>query len=184
MMPVEENIITDLEGSMKALLEEKVSLGGVPVPVQIVTPDPDFVELQTPCITMQLVDFRRDGTRRECGRTEEKDLDAMTATVKRLPEPFNLHYALVAHTDKSRDYRLVLEQIAVLLDDHPVITTAIFGKEVSIHRDIVFSEASKERAFAKSITVIARIRLDSKEQEVIPLVREQITEVTLSKTEE
>jgi len=183
-MAVEENVITDLEGSIKALLEQYVMLAGEFLPVRIVTPDPDFVELAIPCITLQLVDFRRDGTRRECGRIEEKDLDAMTAVVKRMPEPFNLHYAIVAHTDKSRDDRLILEQVAVLLDDYPVITTAIFQKEVSFHRDISLREVSKEREFAKSFTVIARIRLDSKEQEIIPLVTERITEVDNWKPEE
>ena len=184
MMDIEENVITDLEGSMKTLLEQHVMLAGEFLPVQVVTPDPDFVELETPCITLQLVDFRRDGSRRECGRIDTKNLDTMTAVVKRISEPFNLYYAIVAHTDKSRDDRLVLERIAVLLDDHPVITTAIFQKEVSFHRDLTFREISKEREFAKSLTVIARIRLDSKEQEVIPLVREQITGVNLWKPEE
>jgi len=179
-----ENIITDLEGSMKELLEGHILLDGQPLPVRIVTPDPDFVELEIPCITFQLVDFRRDGSRRECGRIEEKDLDTMTAVVKRVSEPFNLHYAIVAHTKKSRADRLVLEQVAVLLDDHPVITTAIFQKEVSFHRDLTFREISKEREFAKSLTVIARIRLDSKEQEIIPLVTERITQVDNWKPEE
>jgi len=183
-MELGENIITDVEGSLKALLEQNVFLSDDPVPVRVVTPDPDFVELTIPCITLQLVDFRRDGTRREGGRVEEKDLDAMTATVKRMPEPFNLHYAIVAHTNRSRHDRMVLEQIAVILDDYPVMITPVFKKDITFHRDLTFREISKEREFAKSLTVIARIRLDSKEQEIIPLVREQITEVNLWKPEQ
>jgi len=171
------NIFTDLEGSLKALLEANIFLASLMVPVQIVTPDPDFVELAIPCITLQLVDFRRDGTRRESGRVEEKDLDAMTAKIQRLPEPFNLHYALTVHTKNSRDDRLVFEQVAVLLDDHPIITTAILEKTIFLHRDLAFRENSKGREFAKSLTVIARARLDSKEFEIIPLVEELVTTV-------
>lgn len=176
-IPFGVNIFTDLEGSLKTLLTANVLLAGVPVPVQIVTPDPDFVELETPCITLQLVDFRRDGARREGGRIEEKDLDAMTAVVQRIPEPFNLYYEVVIHTEKSRDDRMIFEQLAVMLDDHPVITTEILAKKVYLHRDLAFREISKARDFAKSLTVIARIRLDSKEFETIPLVQELVTTV-------
>ncbi len=70
----EENVFTDVERTLKSALEARVKLNGQPVPVRVVTPDPDFVELELPCLTLQLTDVRRDPARIVNERRIEKDL--------------------------------------------------------------------------------------------------------------
>ena len=175
----EENFLTDIERTLKQALEDvnNVSLYGNPVPVKVVTPDPDFVEIEYPCLTLQLTDFRRDLTRTDNQRHVEKDLDAMTAKVKKESQPYNLYYSVVTHTEKSRDDRLLLGEIIYFIDEHPVITSTILGKEFYLHRDLSFREVSKARNFARSIGIIVKIRLEARFEDIVPLVETRKVEI-------
>lgn len=168
-----DNFLTDIERTLKQGLEG-ISLDGTPVPLKVVTPDPDFAELTLPCLTLQLTDFRQDLERTDNERKVEKDLDAMEARVKGNSRPYNLHYQIVAHTEKSRDDRLLLGEVVYFMDEHPVLTSVVFGKELYLHRDISFRELSKGRSFAKAVGIIVKTRLDARDESVIPLVRERI----------
>ena len=171
----EENFLTDIERTLKKALEDvnNINLHGNPVPVKVVTPDPDFVEVKLPCLTLQLVDFRRDLSRADNQRQIEKDIDAMVARIRRKSEPYNLHYSIVVHTERNRDDRLLLGEIIFFIDEHPVMTSLVSGKELYLHRDISFRELSRERSFAKSIGIIVKTRLDARYEEIIPLVKER-----------
>jgi hypothetical protein len=169
----EENFFTDIELSFKQLLGDvqNIAVNGEPVPVRIVTPDPDFIELELPSLTLQLTDFRRDPDRADNDLDVEKDLEEMTATVRKQSEPYNLHYTIGIHAEKSRHDRLLLGQVIYFIDEHPVVTTGA-GREIFLHRDIAFRELSKERDLAKSIEIIVRIRLEARQAETVPLVQE------------
>ena len=171
----EENFLTDIERTLKQSLEDinNISLYGNSLPVKVVTPDPDFVEVTLPCFTLQLVDFRRDLDRANNERQVEKNIDEMTAKIKRKSEPYNLHYSITVHTDKNRDDRLLLGELIYFIDEHPVLTSVIFGKELYLHRDISFRELSKERSFNKAVGIIIKTRLDARLEDIIPLVRER-----------
>ena len=172
----EDNFLTDIELTLKQMLGDvqNIAIGGEPVPVHVVTPDPDFVELEVPCITLQLADIRRDPDRADNDLDVEKDLDEMTATVRKRSEPYNLHYTIGIHAEKSRHDRLLLEQVFYFIDEHPVITTAGEAGEIYLHRDIAFRELSKERDLAKSIDIIVKMRLDARHAETVPLVQEHV----------
>ncbi len=177
----EENFLTDIERTLKTAFEDvnNINLYGSSVPVKIVTPDPDFVEIKIPCLTLQLVDFRRDLGRTDNQRQIQKDLDEMVARIKRKSEPYNLYYSIVAHTEKNRDDRLLLGEIIFFIDEHPTMTSLVFGKELYLHRDISFRELSKGRSFAKSIGIIIKTRLDARYEEIIPLVKKRKVEAHL-----
>ena len=51
-----DNFLTDVEMTLKQGIEG-ISLDGSPVPLRIVTPDPDFAELTFPCLMLQLTDL-------------------------------------------------------------------------------------------------------------------------------
>jgi len=174
----QDNFLTDIESTLKGLLGDagNINLQGDAVPVRMVTPDPDFVELTLPCLTLQLTDFRRDLDRADNERQVEKDLDAMVATVRKRSEPYNFHYAVIAHTEKNRDDRLLLGQVIYFIDEHPVMTSVVLGKELFLHRDISFNEASKERSFAKSIGMVVKTRIEARHEEIVPLVNEHIVQ--------
>ena len=131
----EENFLTDIERTLKEAMEDtnNISIGGDAVPVKVVTPDPDFVEVAYPCLTLQLTDFRRDLSRADNQRKVEKDMEAMTAKVKRQSEPYNLYYTIVAHTEKNREDRLLLGAVIYFIDEHPVMTTLVLEKEIFLH---------------------------------------------------
>ena len=171
---MEENVFTDVEATLKAALEARVRLSGQPVPVRIVTPDPDFVELELPCVTLQLADVRRDPSRRDNDRRVEKDLEAMEATIRPPTEPYDLHFAVGVHAELTRDERLMLEQVLCLLDEKPAMTTATLGREVYLSRDVSFRDFSKGRAFWQTVGIVVRTRLEPGEARVVPLVREHI----------
>lgn len=175
---VEDNFLTDMESTLKGLLSDtdNINLEGNAVPVRVVTPDPDFVELALPCLTLQMTDFRRDLERADNDRQVEKDLDAMTATVRKRSEPYNFHYMIAVHTEKNRDDRLLLGQVIYFIDEHPVLTSVVLGKELFIHRDISFRETSKERSFAKSVGMVVKARLEARHEEIVPLVNEHIVQ--------
>ncbi len=172
----EENVFTDVEQTLKSALEARVELSGQPVPVRVVTPDPDYIELELPCITLQLTDVRRDPARIVNGRRVEKDLDAMTATIRPRTEPYNLHYAIGVHAEKTRDERLILEQVFLLLDERPAMTTDVLGRDAYLHRDVSFRELSKGRDFWQAVGIVVRTRLEPGEAETVPLVAEHVVE--------
>jgi hypothetical protein len=171
-----ENVFTDVDATLKALIEQ-VRLDGAPVPVRVVTPDPDVIEIETPCITLMLADVRRDGSRADNDRTVEKDVDAMTAEVRPASVPFNLHYTVTGHGATSREDRLLLEEVLLLLEENPILVSAESGVEFPLARDITFGEGSKERAFAKSVGIVVKARLQPRQVETVPLVREAIFHV-------
>ena len=168
----EENVFTDVEATLKAAVEARVKLGGQAVPVRVVTPDPDFVELETPCLTLQLTDVRRDPSRKDNDRRVEKDLEAMTATIRQQTEPYNLHFAVGVHGESTRAERLMLEQVLCLLDEKPAMTTATLGREVYLSRDVSFRDLSKGRALWQTVGIVVRTRLEPGEAQVVPLARE------------
>ena len=174
---MEENVFTDVEATLKAALEARVRLGGQPVPVRIVTPDPDYVELELPCVTLQLTDVRRDPSRIDNDRRVEKDLEAMTATIRQQTEPYNLHFAVGVHGESTRAERLMLEQVLCLLDERPAMTTETFGREVYLSRDVSFRDLSKGRALWQTVGIVVRTRLEPGEARVVPLAREHIVGV-------
>ena len=169
---MEENVFTDIEATLKAALEARVKLGGEPVPVRIVTPDPDFVELELPCLTLQLVDVRRDPARKDNDRRVEKDIEAMTATVRQPTEPYDLHFALGVHAEATRDERLMLEQVLCLLAEQPAMTTVVLGREAYLAPDMSFRELSKGRELRQSVGIAVKTRLEPGEAEVVPLANE------------
>ena len=177
---MEENVFTDVEATLKAALAARVKLSGQPVPVRIVTPDPDFVELALPCVTLQLTDVRRDPSRRDNDRRVEKDIEAMTATVRPPTEPYDMHFAVGVHGESTRAERLMLEQVLCLLDERPAMTTVTPppgggpGREVYLSRDVSFRNLSKGRALWQTVGIVVRIRLEPGEAHVVPLVRDHV----------
>jgi hypothetical protein len=171
-MALAENVLTDVEATLKAALDARVSLAGQPVPVHVVTPDPDFIELELPCVTMQLADVRRDPVRKDNERRVEKDVDAMVAAVRQPTEPYNLHFAIAVHADALRDERLLLEQILCLLAEQPALTTAVGGREVYLAPDVTFGDQSKERDVVQSVGVVVKARLEPGSAETVLLARE------------
>lgn len=171
-----DNFMTDIERTLKEGLEG-ISLNGSPVPVRVVTPDPDFVELVLPCLTLQLTDLRQDFERTDNEREVDKDIDLMEARVRKNSRPYNLHYSITAHTERSRDDRFLLGEVVYFMDEHPVLTSVVFGKELYLHRDVSFREMSKGRSFAKAMGLIVKTRLDARDEETIPLVRERLFKV-------
>ena len=161
----------------------KRGLGGQPVAVRIVTPDPDFVELALPCVTLQLTDVRRDPSRRDNDRRVEKDIEAMTATVRPPTEPYDMHFAIGVHGESTRAERLMLEQVLCRRDERPAMTTVTPppgggpGREVYLSRDVSFRDFSKGRAFWQTVGIVVRTRLEPGEARVVPLVREHIVGV-------
>jgi hypothetical protein len=168
-----DNFLTDVDRTLKRGLEG-ISLDDSPVTLRIVTPDPDFAELTLPCLTLQLTELRPDFGRTDNGREVEKNMAAMEAKVRGGSRPYNLHYTVTAHTDKSRDDRLLLGEVVYLLDEHPVMKSVVFGRELYLHRDITFRDISRARGFAKSVGLVVKLRLDAREESVVPIVRERI----------
>ena len=168
----EENVLTDIEQTLKAAIEGRLSLGGQAVPVRIVTPDPDYVELELPCVTLQLADVRRDPPRIVNERRVEKDVGAMTAGIRPRTEPFNLHYTVGIHAKGTRDGRLLIEQLLLLIDERPKMTTDVFGREIYVSRELSFSERSNGRDFFHAFTVIVKTRLEPGQTKTVPLVAE------------
>jgi len=157
-MPLAENVLTDVETLLKTALESRLRLGGQPVSVRIVTPDPDLVELELPCVTMQLVDVRRDLARMDNERRVAADPDTMTAEVRPPTQPFNFHFSIAPHAEQLRDQRLLLEQVLLLLDEAPVLASAV--QEYYVAPDRTFADRSSGRDIACAVGVILRARLE------------------------
>jgi len=169
-----DNFLTDIEATLKQALENpaNINLAGNPVPLVIVTPDPDFVELVLPCLTLQFTDIRKDLSRTENQRQEVIDLDLNQAKVKPASQAYNLYYSLIAHSDKLRDERLLLGQLIILLDANPIMQSQVLGKEFYLSREMSFNEQSKERDFAAALNVVLKIRVDAKEEQLLPIAVE------------
>jgi len=169
---MDENVFTDIEATLKAMLEARVTLDGQGLPVRIVTPDPDFVELELPCVTLQLVDVRRDPSRKDNDRRVEKDVEAMQATVRLPTEPYDLHFAVGVHAERTRDERLMLEHVLCLLAEQPAMTTAVLGREAYLAPDVSFRDLTKGRDVVQAVGIVVKTRLEPGEAEVVPLARE------------
>ena len=174
-----ENFITDIEATLKAALSDvsKVSINGSAVPVKIVTPDNDLVEVTYPSLTLKLTDVRRDLSRADNQRKVEKDIVNMQAKVKGKSEPYNLHYTIAAHTKKSRDDRLLLGELIYFIDAYPVMRSAFFDKIIYLHRDVTFREVSRGRDFVKSLGIVVKTRVEARLEEIVPLVQERKLDV-------
>jgi hypothetical protein len=171
-MALAENILTDVETTLKAALEARIRLAGEPVPVLVVTPDPDYVELVLPCVTMQLVDVRRDPARRDNERRVEKDTEAMEAEVRPPTEPYDLHFSIGVHADGLRDERLLLEQVLCLVAEQAALTTVVGGREVYLGPDVSFRDTSKERDVVQTVGVVVKARLEPGEAQTVLLALE------------
>ena len=172
----EENVFTYVDQTLKELFET-VRLGGSPVPVRMVTPDPDIIELVTPCITVMLADVRRDTERTVNDRFVEKDLDAMEAEVRQSSVPYNLHFTVTGHGDTTREDRLLLEEILLAVDENPILTSSTTDTEFPMSRDISFREVSKGREYGKAVDVVVKARIQPRLVEQVPLVEETVFDV-------
>ena len=170
-----DNFITDIEATLKSALSDanNVNLNGEPVPVKIVTPDCDFVEVIYPSFTLKLTDVRRDLSRTDNQRNVTKDIVNMQAKVRGKSEPYNLHYTISAHTKTSREDRLLLGELIYFIDAHPVMRSAIFDTIFYLHRDVTFREVSDGRNFVKSLGIVVKTRAEARLEEIVPLVQER-----------
>jgi hypothetical protein len=167
---LDENVLTSVERQLKAALEVHVSLNGAPVPVRVVTPDPDFVELELPCLTMQLVDVRRDGARADNTPRVVTHLESMSAEVSPPSQPFNLHFSIGVHAASQRDERLMLEQVLLMLDEVPVLASNV--QEFYVARDQTFTDRSRGRGIACTVGIVVKARLEPRGATLVPLARE------------
>ena len=170
---LEDNLFTDVEQALKAGLEDPahVALAGRPVPVRLVTPDPDLVELVRPVTTLQLVDVRRGFDRMGTDVEVTRDLAAGAATVRWPSAPVDLHYAVRGHTAAGRDDRLLLGQYLQFLERHPVLIGAS-GQRFLLARTLAFRDRSQGRQFTRVLTFVVKARLPVDLAQVVPLVQE------------
>jgi len=175
----QENVITDIETTLKQVLEDPatVQLAGQSVPVVFVTPDPDLVELTIPSMTLQLTDVRRDLVRMDNEREVEVDEANETAQVRWPSQPYNLHYTLAGHTATGREDRLLLEQLLRFVDENPVLETVGLKRPLRLDRDLTLKDASRGRSLAKALAFVVKTRLTGKDIAQVPLVREPIARV-------
>ena len=175
----EENVFTEIETVLKQGLEDpaNVSLADEPVPVRIVTPDPDMVELALPVTTLQLVDVRRALDRANNEPEVEKDIPNGTARVAWPEAPYNLHYTVRGHCESSRQDRLLLGQYMRFIDAHPVLVGSS-GRKFFIARGLSFRDRSKERSFEKALSFIVKARLPVGVEKTVPLALEHKVEIT------
>jgi hypothetical protein len=173
-----ENVITEIELALKQGLQDpaNVSLNGQAVPVRVVTPDPDLVELTLPVTTLQLLDVRRGFDRMDNEFEVEKDLAAGSAVVRWPEQPYDLFYTVRGHTDSSRDDRLLLGQYLRFADAHPVLTGAS-GRRFYLARSLAFRDRSTEREFERALTFTVKARMPAGVEKLVPLTREHRLEV-------
>ena len=174
----DENVLTEIELALKQGLEDpaNVSLSGQAVPVRVVTPDPDLVELTLPVTTLQLIDVRRGFDRMENEFEVEKDLAAGSAVVRWPEQPYDLFYTVRGHTASSRDDRLLLGQYLRFADAHPVLTGAS-GRRFYLARSLAFRDRSREREFERALTFAVKARMPVGVEKLVPLAREHRVEV-------
>jgi hypothetical protein len=173
-----ENVFTEIELALKQGLEDpaNVSLDGRAVPVRVVTPDPDLIELTLPVTTLQLLDVRRGFDRMENALEVEKDLAAGTAVVRWPEQPYDLFYTVRGHTSSSREDRLLLGQYLRFIDAHPVLTGAS-GRRFYLARSLAFRDRSREREFERALTFSVKARLPAGVERLVPLALEHRLEV-------
>jgi hypothetical protein len=174
----DENVITEIELALKQGLEDpaNVSLDGQAVPVRVVTPDPDLVELVLPVTTLQLIDLRRGFDRMENGFEVERDLAAGTAVVRWPGQPYDLFCTVRGHTASSREDRLLLGQYLRFADAHPVLTGAS-GRRFYLARSLSFRDRSTEREFERALTFTVKARMPAGVEKVVRLAGEHQIEV-------
>lgn len=170
---VEENVFTEIETVLKQGLEDpaNVSLSGEAVPVRIVTPDPDLVELALPVTTLQLIDVRRAPSRAFKEFEVEKDMENGTARVAWPEEPYDLHYTVRGHTESARQDRLLLGQYIRLVDANPVLIGSS-GRKFYLARSLSFRDRSKERSFEKALSFVVKTRLPVGVEKTVPIALE------------
>jgi hypothetical protein len=175
---MDENVITEIELALKQGLEDpaNVSLNGQAVPVRVMTPDPDLVELTLPVTTLQLIDVRRGFDRMENEFEVEKDVPAGTAIVRWPEQPYDLFYTVRGHTASSRDDRLLLGQYLRFADAHPVLAGAS-GRRFYLARSLAFRDRSREREFERALTFAVKARMPVGVERLVPLTREHRVEV-------
>lgn len=175
----EENVITDIETTLKRALEDPavIQLNGRAVPVVFVTPDPDLVELAVPCLTLQLTEVRRDPGRADNDREVEVTGEETTARIRWPSQPYNLHYTLCGHATTGREDRLLLEQLLRFVDDNPALESAVLRRPFLLHRDVGVRETSQGRDLSKALAFVVRTRLSGKEIAEVPLARESVARV-------
>ena len=184
MPPIGENLFTEIEAVLKAALEDpaNVSLGGIPVPVRVVAPDQDLVELELPVTTLTLQDVRRGLDRMDNAPEVEPGVLPGDATVRWPSQPWDLLYSVRGHTASSREDRLLLGQYLRFLDDHPFFVAAS-GGQFLLGRDRAFRDQGRagipgdDRAFAKSVSFTVRARFRSGVEAQVPTVTEQQIQV-------
>ena len=174
----EDNVFTEIELVLKDGLEDptNVSVGGSPVPVRIVTPDPDLVEITYPTTTLQLVDVRRGSDRAWNEFEVTKDEMAGTADVAWPEMPYDLHYTVRAHTESARQDRLLIEQYLRFVDAHPLLTGAT-GRRFLLSRSLSFRDRSRGRTFEKALTFVVKARIPVGVVETVPLALEHQIQV-------
>ena len=170
---VEENLFTEIEMALKLGLEDpaNVSLNGQPVPVRIVSPDPDLVELTVPVTTLQLIDVRRAPDRAFKEFMVETDLENGTAKVAWPDEPYDLHYTVRGHTESARQDRLLLGQYIGFVHAHPMLECAS-GRKVYLARSLSFKDTSKERSFQKALTFVVKARMPVGVEKTVNIAQE------------
>lgn len=175
-----ENVITEIELALKQGLEDPatVNLNGQGVPVRVVTPDPDLVELTLPVTTLQLLDVRRGFPRMDNEFEVEKDLAAGTALIRWPEQPYDLFYTVRGHTASSRDDRLLLGQYLGFIDAHPVLAGAS-GRRFYLDRSLTFRDRSTEREFERALTFAVRARMPVGVEKLVPLAREHRVELVV-----
>jgi len=171
---MEENVFTEIEMALKQGLEDpaNVSLGDQPVPVRIVTPDPDFVELTLPVTTLQLIDVRRAPKRAFKEFDVETDMENRTARVAWPEEPYDMHYTVRGHTESARQDRLLLGQYIRFVDAHPVLAGAS-GRKFYLARTLSFRDRSDGRSFQKALTFVVKARLPVGIEKTVPIATER-----------
>jgi hypothetical protein len=174
----DENVITAIELALKQGLEDpvNVSLNGQVIPVRVVTPDPDLVELTLPVTTLQLIDVRRGFDRMENEFQVERDLAAGTARVTWPEQPYDLFYTVRGHTASSREDRLLLGQYLRFVDGHPVLTGAS-GRRFYLARSLTFRDRSTEREFERALTFTVKARMPAGVEKLVPITREHQVDV-------
>jgi len=170
---LEENVFTEIELALQQGLEDpaNVSLHGQAVPVRLVSPDPDLVEITYPMTTLQFIDIRRGFDRMDNEPEVEKDIESGTAKVRWPEQPYDLHYTVRGHTDSARDDRLLLGQYLGFVDSHPVVSGSS-GRRFYLARGLSFRDRSKERSFERALTFVVKARLPSGVEKLVPLARE------------
>jgi len=174
----DENVFTEIELALKQGLEDpvNVSLNGQAVPVRVVSPDPDLVELAVAVTTLQLLDVRRGFNRMENEFQVEKDLSAGTAVVRWPEQPYDLFYTVRGHTSSSREDRQLLGQYMRFIDAHPVLTGSS-SRRFYLDRGLTFRDRSTEREFERALTFAVKARLPAGVEKLVPLARAHVVEV-------